>query len=135
MKIRFVAGFSPIVDSADAARDFYGQKLGLPVQFEPDSNYTMIDVKGTKHFGLWTLRDAAMSTFGTEEWPEDHPIPQATLELEVEDVLAAVAELQANGVTLVQDARTETWGQTAARLISPDGLLIGITVTPWLSDD
>ena len=95
MKIRFVAGFSPIVDSAEAARDFYGQKLGLPIQYEPDSNYTMIDAKGTKHFGLWTLRDAAMSTFGTDEWPTEHPVPQATLELEVEDVSAAVAELQA----------------------------------------
>jgi hypothetical protein len=38
-------------------------------------------------------------------------------------------------VTLVQDLRTEVWGQTTARLISPDGLLIGITVTPGLSDD
>jgi uncharacterized glyoxalase superfamily protein PhnB len=59
----------------------------------------------------------------------DHP------ELEVEDVSAAVAELQANGVKLVQDVRTEVWGQTTARLISPDGLLIGITVIPWLSND
>ena len=48
---------------------------------------------------------------------------------------AAVAELQANGVKLVQDVRTEVWGQTTARLISPDGLLIGITVIPWLSND
>ena len=52
MNIRFVAGFSPIVDSVDADRDFYGQKLGLPVQFDADSNYTMIDLKGTKQFGL-----------------------------------------------------------------------------------
>jgi hypothetical protein len=36
-----------------------------------------------------------MSTFGTDEWPTEHPVPQATLELEVEDVSAAVAELQA----------------------------------------
>jgi uncharacterized glyoxalase superfamily protein PhnB len=81
------------------------------------------------------LRDAALSTFGSETWPPEHPVPQATLELEDEDVSEAVSELQANGVTLVQDVRTETWGQVTARLISPDGLLIGITVTPWLTDD
>lgn len=110
MKIRFVAGFSPIVDSAAAGRDFYGNKLGLPVEFESDSNYSTIDVEGTKHFGIWTLRDAAMSTFGTEEWPAEHPVPQATLELEVEDVSAAVAELEVRSVKLVQGVRTEVWG-------------------------
>ena len=135
MKIRFVAGFSLIVESADAAREFCGQKLGLAVEFEADSRYSTVNARGTKHFGLWTLRDAALSTFGSETWAPEHPVPQATLELEDEDVSEAVSELQANGVTLVQDVRTETWGQVTARLISPDGLLIGITVTPWLTDD
>jgi hypothetical protein len=30
------------------------------------------------------------------------------------------------------DNRTEPWGQTVSRLLSPEGLLIGITFTPWM---
>jgi catechol 2,3-dioxygenase-like lactoylglutathione lyase family enzyme len=132
MDIRFVAGFSPIVASASAARDFYGKDLGLAVSFAPRSDYSTIEIEGTKHFGLWTLRDAARSTFGVDQWPREFPVPQATLELEVDDVPAAVSELRERGVMLVQEAHTEAWGQVTARLISPDGLLIGITYTPSL---
>ena len=30
------------------------------------------------------------------------------------------------------DNRKEPWGQTVTRLLSPEGILIGITLTPWL---
>jgi hypothetical protein len=33
---------------------------------------------------------------------------------------------------LIHGARTEPWGQTIARLLSADGLLIGLTNTPHL---
>jgi hypothetical protein len=29
-------------------------------------------------------------------------------------------------------AHEEPWGQTTARLLSPEGLLVGITFTPWM---
>ena len=89
---------------------------------------------GLKHFGLWTLADAARSTFGSDEWPADVPRPQATIELEVDDVAEAVEELKGRGLDIVQDVRMEEWGQTTARLISPEGLLVGISYTPWLRD-
>ena len=94
MNVRFVSGVSPIVDSAAAARRFYGEQLGLPVQAEPDSDYTEVTMDGLKHFGLWTLHDAARSTFERDEWPADVSRPQATIELEVDDVPAAVEELR-----------------------------------------
>ena len=28
----------------------------------------------------------------------------------------------------------EEWGQTVARLLSPEGLLVGVTVTPWMRE-
>ena len=46
----------------------------------------------------------------------------------------AVSELKSEGVELLQDTRVEPWGQTTARLLSPEGLLIGITYTPWLRE-
>ena len=72
---------------------------------------------------------------GTDAWPADHPVPQAWLELDVESadaVAEAVAELQAAGFRLLRGAHEEPWGQTTSRLQSPEGLLVGITYTPWM---
>jgi len=57
---------------------------------------------------------------------------QATIEFEVKDVDAAVEELLASGHSLIHGTRVEPWGQTIARLLGPEGLLIGICITPWL---
>ena len=75
--------------------------------------------------------------FGTPEWPDDRPVPQASVEFEVGDpgaVQAAAGELRAGGFTLLHDARTEPWGQTVARLQSPEGTVVGISFAPWMHD-
>lgn len=59
-------------------------------------------------------------------------MPQAWLEFDVEDVAAASAVLKARGYQLLVDNRMEPWGQTVTRLLSPEGILVGITFTPWL---
>ena len=136
MKVRFVAGFSPIVNSVEEGREFWGEKLTLPLMIpDPERSYTEVELPGLKHFGLWSLQDAARSTFGTEEWPEDIPRPQATIELDVDDVGEAIEELRGRGLRILQDVKVEEWGQTTARLLSPEGLLVGISYTPWFRDD
>ena len=136
MKVRFVAGFSPIVNSVEEGRRYWGEMLTLPLLIpDPERSYTEVELPGLKHFGLWTLQDAARSTFGTEEWPDGVPRPQATIELDVDDVAEAVEELRGRGLEILQDVRTEEWGQTTARLLSPEGLLVGISYTPWFRDD
>lgn len=90
---------------------------------------------GVKHFALWPLSQAARSCFGSDAWPEHLPIPQAWLEFDVDDVEAATAELTARGYTLLVAARKEQWGQTVTRLLGPEGLLLGITHTPWMRAD
>ena len=134
MNVRFVAGVSPIVDDAAQAREFYGSKLSLPLKFDGDSSYTEVDLPGLKHFGLWTLRDAARSTFGQDDWPDHVARPQVTIELEVDDVADAVAELKSKGLEILQDTRVEPWGQTTARLLSPEGILLGVVYTPALRE-
>jgi len=133
VEVRFVAGVTPIVESAAEARKFYGEQLGLPVK-EQEGDYSVAELAGVKHFGLWTLRDAALSTFGREEWPHELPRPQVTIEFEVDDVAAAVAALKSRGVEIIQDTKVEPWGQTTARLLSPEGILLGLTYTPWLRE-
>ena len=120
MKVRFVAGFTPIVDTVEEGRRFWGEVLSLPLLIpDPERNYTEVEIAGLKHFGLWTLADAAKSTFGKDVWPDDVTRPQATVELEVDDVEAAVEELRAKGLKILQGTRMEEWGQTTARLLSP----------------
>ena len=65
----------------------------------------------------------------------DVPRPQATIELGVDDVPAAVSELRKRGLEIMQDAREEPRGQTTARLLSPEGLLIGVVYTPALREE
>ncbi|HET6819399.1 MAG TPA: hypothetical protein VFH98_02475 [Candidatus Limnocylindria bacterium] len=47
-------------------------------------------------------------------------------------VAPAVAEMARAGHRVLRDAHEEPWGQTTSRLLSPEGLLIGITFTPWM---
>lgn len=94
-----------------------------------------MDIDGAKHFGVWPLRQAARACFGTDHWPADRPIPQASAEFEVADAEAverAGAELRARGFTLLHPARTEPWGQTVARLQSVEGAVVGISYAPSL---
>ena len=138
MRIAFVASFSPIVRDVAASRAFYGDALGLSFEGSAGDYSFTEQLSGVKHLGLWPLAEAAQACFGTPEWPNDIPVPQATLELEVESVDAvgaAAEELEASGYRLLHPARTEPWTQTIARLLSPEGLLIGVCYTPWFHDD
>lgn len=137
MKIVSIAGFAAISRDPEASRRIYEEQLGLP--FKAMDDYRYVDgFDGAKHFGIWPLSRAAESCFGSDTWPEDVPVPQATIEYELADVAAveaAVEEMKAAGQAFVHDARREPWGQTLARFISPEGLLIGLSYAPWLHDE
>ena len=135
MKVSFVAGFGPIVRDVGESRRFWGEGLGIGLEEAAPSYFTNDDLEGVKAFALWPLSQAAESTFGSDQWPADIPAPQAWIELDVdsaEAVAAAVAELGAAGHRVLRDAHEEPWGQTTSRLLSPEGLLIGVTFTPWM---
>lgn len=135
MNILFIAGFASIVPDPAAGASFYRDALGLPLEVISGDYLAVDGFDGSKHLGVWPLADAAQSCFGTDIWPSNIPVPQATIEFEVEDVDAAVAELKDKGLTLIHETRVEPWGQTIARLLGPEGLLIGLCITPWLHDE
>ncbi|MFC8921164.1 VOC family protein [Cellulosimicrobium sp. NPDC057127] len=133
MDVEYIAGFGPIGADASATHDFWAGTLGIGFdELAPGYHHTE-RLGGAKAFALWPLDQAAQSTFGTPEWPRDHPVPQAWLELEVsspEAVADAVRELRAAGQEVLRDAHEEPWGQTVARLLSPEGILVGISYLP-----
>jgi len=133
MKVSFVAGFGPIVRDTEASRAFWAAGLGIQFEEAAPSYWTTDNLDGVKAFALWPLDQAAASCFGTDTWPAEIPTPQAWLELDVESpeaVAAAVAELEASGHRLLRGVGEEPWGQTTTRLLSPEGLLVGVTYTP-----
>lgn len=137
MKVSFVAGFGPIVRDLDQSRGFWERGLGIGLEEAAPGYFTTDDLAGVRAFSLWRLADAAQSTFGADAWPDDLPTPVAWLELDVESadaVPAAVAEMEAAGHRVLRGAHEEPWGQTTSRLLSPEGLLVGITYTPWMHE-
>lgn len=133
MDFQFVAGFGPIGVDPDATHAFWAKTMGIPFEEPGPGYFHTSELEGTKAFALWPLTQAAQATFGTAEWPADRPVPQAWIEFEVaspEAVAEAAAELRASGQEILQDAHQEPWGQTTARLLSPEGLLVGISYLP-----
>jgi len=60
--------------------------------------------------------------------------PTSWLEFDVEDVAQASEELKARGYTPLIEAKKEPWGQTVTRLLSPEGILVGLTYTPGIRE-
>lgn len=138
MDVRFVAGFGPVVRDGDRSLAFWRDGLGLGLDEIAPGYHGTDDLEGVEAFALWPLSQAAESTFGTSSWPTDLPAPQAWVELDVaspELVAAAVEELRHAGHRVLRDAAEEPWGQTTSRLLSPEGLLVGVTHTPWMHVD
>lgn len=132
LQVLFVAGFGPIVRNASESRALYVHALRLPFHESTEGYLHTEELQGTKAFALWPLSQAAESCFGTATWPADLPVPQAWLEFDVSNVRRASDELVRLGYRLLVANRKEPWGQTVTRLLSPEGLLVGITHTPWM---
>ena len=136
LNVLFVAGFGPVTRDTQSSKSFYLDTLNLPLKhMDGNGDYLLTDVdalNGVKHFALWPLSLAAQSCFGSAIWPEDIPVPQGWIEFEVENIDIATDALQRQGYRLLVANRKEPWGQTVTRMLSPEGLLAGVTITPWL---
>jgi hypothetical protein len=133
MNIESIASVSVIVRTMGSATALFRDALGLPFEGS-DGDYLYTEkLVGVKHFGIWPLNEAARDCFGVDDWPTGLPVPQASIEFElgsVEDVASAAEHLRKTGHELLHDVKEEPWGQTITRLLSQDGLIIGICYTP-----
>ncbi|HEY1572560.1 MAG TPA: VOC family protein [Pseudonocardiaceae bacterium] len=135
MDVRFIASVSVIAPDPAASRALYVDALGLPLKLMGGDYFASEDIAGSKHFGVWPLREAAEACFGTDTWPADRPVPQVSIEFDVDqpdDVATAAAELAERGHILLHPARTQPWGQIVARLQSPEGAIVGISYSPQM---
>ena len=137
MNVLFITSVAVVAADPPRSRKFFINALGLPLEGEGDGYYSSGSIPGSRHFGVWPLSQAAEACFGTPQWPAGRVVPQASIEFEVADaeaVAAAGGELQRAGFELLHPARTEPWGQTVARLLTEDGLIVGISYAPVLHE-
>jgi len=136
MDVKLIAGFAVITKTPEESAKFYKEDLGLPLN-KKEEYVSMDRYSGSNHFGIWPLQMAAESCFGVKEWPENIPEPTTTIEYELGSksaVESAVKELEDKGYTFIHGAREEPWGQTVARLLSPENVLVGFSYSPWFHE-
>ena len=137
MKVEFVTSVAVITPDVPASHRLYLEALGLPLKQLDGEYFASEEIDGTKHFGVWPLAQAAEACFGTATWPADVVVPQMSLEFELADAEAVAQgadELRGRGFQMLHDAKVEPWGQTVARLLSPEGASIGLSYAPSLHD-
>jgi catechol 2,3-dioxygenase-like lactoylglutathione lyase family enzyme len=137
MNVEFLASVALIAPDPASSRKLYVEALGLPLQGESDGYHHSEQIAGCKSFGIWPLSQAAKACFGTDQWPSGQPVAQVSIEFDVADaatVAPAARELEQAGYKLLHPPREEPWGQTVARLQSPEGAIVGISYAPVLHD-
>lgn len=134
MKVLFIAGFGPIVRNSKESRSLYIDALGVKFKEEEGGYLHTEGLDGSRSFALWPLEHAAQSCFGLEKWPENIPEPNSWMEFDVDDIDLATKELEEKGYHLIVKNRHEPWGQDVSRFLSPEGILVGITRTPWMRE-
>lgn len=113
------------VDDLPAARDFYTRVLGFSAGAAHADGYIPL------HRGAACLALNARASL-----PPDHPIQAAPgerlgrgieLVLEVADVAAAYAQVQAAGWPLAATLARRPWGMTDFRVVDPAGYYVRVT--------
>ena len=133
MKIAFIAGFGPIVREAIGpcvlAPGPRHRAGGVRARYFTNDDLAALTPSRCGH-SLRQLIDLRYEAGRTT------PAPQAWIEFDLESAEASVRvnELRAASQPVLRDAHEEPWGQTTARLLSPEGFLVGITFTPWMHD-
>ena len=138
MNIEFLSTVAVIAPDPPASRKLYVDALGLPLESEGGDYHHSEQIAGCKSFGIWPLAQAAEACFGTAQWPAERLVPQVSIEFDVADAAAvgpAALELEQAGYELLHPPREKPWGQTVARLQSPEGAAVGISYAPVLHDE
>jgi catechol 2,3-dioxygenase-like lactoylglutathione lyase family enzyme len=138
VNVEFLSTVAVIAPDPPRSRHLYVDVLGLPLQGKPEGYQHSEEIGGCKSFGIWPLSQVAEVCFGTPEWPDGRPVPQVSIEFDVDDAAAvtgAVEELQRAAYELLHPPRTEAWGQTVARLQSPEGAIVGISYIPMFHEE
>lgn len=109
----------PIITTRDlgAALGFYRDLLGAKLSYEfpgPDGEPGYVGLElGPGHLGI-----------GNDPSATTEPSDRFSLWVYTDDCRAAVEHLRNAGVTIVEEATDQPWGERVARVLDPDGNLV-----------
>jgi len=109
-------------------KPFRAQKLSPCGLFLKRRILVLVMTRGQKT----KLDPAVPSRKLVKRWRVWVPVPQAWLEFDVQSVESATVALESQRYRILVKNKKEPWGQTVTRLLSPEGLLVGITFTPLM---
>jgi len=118
-----VHGICIVTDDVARLRAFYADAL-------------QVDAEGDDTFTAFGTDGAALSLFSAEGMEAMAPgstagsgVGRYTLEVEVDDVDAEAARLQALGCPVVKPPTTQTWGRRSVWVRDPDGNIVNFYAT------
>jgi len=115
---RQISAITVFVENVTDARRFYCEVFDLPVHYEDDRSVvfrfgsTLVNLLDATVAGD-LIAPACVAPFGIGS--------QFELTIEVDDVDAACAELNARGVTILNGPQDRPWGVRTAGFADPDG--------------
>ncbi len=116
-----------VTGKKEACRDFWVKHLGFTIAFEID-------------WFVYLVADGAAIAFMTPDHPSAPPGPEVysagiSMELEVEDATAALAEFRATGKEPDYPLTDEPFGQRRFSLRDPSGLWVNIVQQVGLPEE
>ena len=97
-------------------------------------------IPGSKHFGVWPLSlRRRRRALAHRSGPQTGVTPQAINRVRGGGRGRSRSQqgtsFSAQGFELLHPARTEPWGQTVTRVLTEDGLIVGISYAPAFHDE
>lgn len=134
--VLFVAGFGPITRESDESKAFYVEALGLPLKPMPGNETYLLSEQGALDGGE-AFRPVAAGAGGAVLLWRRSLAGGSRGAAGVDRVRRGRhggrhRGLVDRGYRLLVANREEPWGQSVTRLLSPEGLLVGVTYTPRL---
>ena len=135
IRILFIAGFGPIVRDVDTSRKLYAKALDIPFK-EEDGGYLHTDApsrrKGRSLFGH-SLKPRSLVLVAA---PGRILCRRPTLGWSLMWIASRAPQrsLSRMGYQMLLKNKKEPWGQTVSRFLDADGLLVGLTFTPWMRE-
>ncbi len=112
------------VNSVSETLEFYKNAFGLNIRFLHEAgDYGELDT-GDTYLAFSSLK--LMSDLGKNPTAANPSAPAFEIAFETEVVEDSLKKAVKHGATLVQDIKTEPWGQTTSYVSDPNGFLIEI---------
>ena len=114
MSLEFLSTVAVIAPDPPLSGKLYVDALGLPLHGDAGDYQQSEQIGRCKPFGIWPLSQAARACFGTPERPAERPMPQVSIEFDVEDAAAVIPAARRSTSSTGSVSSTATCARTTS---------------------